>query len=228
MSTFTFQKLQYYKRVLVRACSCSYYNRFPKPLVNNVIDEHRIQKQNWMEMEKEGRPEFTQKHYDKSAQTKLDSIDFFPGQCLEIGCESGWFGQRVLEKYPAAKYVGVDFRYEEITAPSLPGHYVINGDACRLPLKKNTMDLLIGFHVLEHLRDIKGFAGELDRVLKDDAKVLFCVPIGWDDDPCHRWHFMTAAGWKRFIMRRFGLRQVSHVRISHEPGEYMGLFERAR
>ena len=50
-------------------------------------------------------------------------------------------------------------------------------DATRIPLPNDCVDLIITWHVLEHIPDDRGVMREMLRVLKPGAKALMSVPI---------------------------------------------------
>lgn len=52
----------------------------------------------------------------------------------------------------------------------------IRGDACRLPLGSSTVDLIMAFDVLEHLRDDDQALREMHRVLRPGGSALIAVP----------------------------------------------------
>src|SRR5210317_2023471 len=110
--------LLYYKRNLTRKFLSAYYNAFPKKPSASLIDLHREQGRNWQSIAGEGDSEANQIEYERRAKQKLDSITAPPRACLEIGCETGWFGKKLIEKYPDARYTGIDFRQETLKHPA--------------------------------------------------------------------------------------------------------------
>lgn len=67
-------------------------------------------------------------------------------------------------------------------------------DAAHLPFKDGTFDRVKAFHVLEHVDDIIGTMDECYRVLKDDGRMLVCVPKFPHEfaiaDPTHKRYFL--------------------------------------
>lgn len=82
-------------------------------------------------------------------------------KCLEIGCGSG-----ELSKY-IDNYVGIDI--------SPKTSKFIIGDAQKLPIKDNSVDLILLLDLLEHTDD-KLVMRETYRILKPDGYVIITVP----------------------------------------------------
>jgi len=101
----------------------------------------------------------------------------------------------------------------------LPGVDVIaNLDACRrkpLPFADDSIDELMGNHILEHLSDPLALMQELHRIAKPGAKLVFRVPYGSSDDadqdPTHV---------KRYFMRSFYY--FSQLGYTHFDYDYRG------
>lgn len=100
--------------------------------------------------------------------------------------------------YPDASYVGMDY---------LEPHRLINllGDLTRLPLASDSCDLVVCYHVLEHIPDDRAAMREIARALAPGGIAVLQVPhrpnSPTDEDP-------TAPREER--IRRFG--QEDHVR----------------
>ena len=105
---------------------------------------------------------------------------------------------RLLDQLGARRRIGLDFGYDGRTVDAL---------ACltRLPLPDASVDLLVCYHVLEHVPDDAAAMREIARVLSPRGLALLQVPIkvgvATDEDP-------TATPDER--VRRFG--QADHVR----------------
>ena len=105
---------------------------------------------------------------------------------------------RLLDQLGARRRIGLDFGYDGRDVDAL---------ACltRLPLRDASVDLLVCYHVLEHVADDAAAMHEIARVLSPRGIALLQVPIKMgvptDEDP-------TATPEER--LRRFG--QVDHVR----------------
>jgi 2-polyprenyl-3-methyl-5-hydroxy-6-metoxy-1,4-benzoquinol methylase len=213
-----------------RALLCRYLNRFPRR--RNVEERetlrlHRIQKAEFARIlgSKSGSEEH-RKSNGRAVAARLALLDRRYASGLEIGCENGWFGRLLVERGLAIRTLGVDLREEEMRGFSRPASALLAASAERLPLRSASFDLIVAFHVIEHLVHPARFRRELDRLATPSADVLLALPLGWDEDPCHRWHFMTARGWKGFLRRHYGL-EFLRGGVHHFPeAEFLGLFRR--
>lgn len=105
--------------------------------------------------------------------------------------------RRFLTQLVDRRYVGVDL---------VGGRPVdVLGDVCRLPFPSGAFDLIVCYHVLEHVPDDASAMRELARVLRPGGFALVQVPYRsdnrTDEDPC------APVGER---LRRFG--QEDHVR----------------
>lgn len=89
-----------------------------------------------------------------------------PASVLEVGCGEGIVLGYLAERLPRARVDGV-----ELFAPALdrararsPGATLVRGDACALPVRSRSYDLVVCLEVLEHLPDP-------DRALREVARV---------------------------------------------------------
>jgi SAM-dependent methyltransferase len=88
------------------------------------------------------------------------------GPTLEIGCGTGICADLVPQ------YLGLDFSLEALFAEGFEGYSRIAASAEAIPLKKETIQLVISFNVLEHVpRPDLAFL-EMDRVLQPGGYVF--------------------------------------------------------
>jgi SAM-dependent methyltransferase len=118
-----------------------------------------------------------------------------PIRALEIA--PGRYSYRLFRNMPRAVHVTLD--YESPLAN-------IRGDVTRLPFRPSTFDLVLCYHVLEHVVDDHRAMTELRRVLKDDGLCLVDVPI----DGRELTHEDLSITDPRDRLRLFG--QEDHVR----------------
>jgi SAM-dependent methyltransferase len=97
-----------------------------------------------------------------------------PGRAVDVGAAGGG-NTRVLQGLGwqvAALEYGADGA-EVCAERSIP---VLRGDATRLPLSPNSLDLVVAFDVLEHLNDDKAAAAGVFEALKPGGTFLVAVP----------------------------------------------------
>lgn len=139
-------------------------------------------------------PGLTQKYADRMRSI---APHLRPGlRVLEIGCADGAFGGLVKGE-TAVHYVGIEVSPDASLAESHLDR------VHRLPaseLAEAPFDLLLSFHVLEHLQDIRAELIHWRRLLKPDGTLLMEVPhraghplLANDRHPEHRHQFSPAS-----------------------------------
>src|SRR6266566_3568981 len=99
-------------------------------------------------------------------------------QVLDAGCGAG-YGSAELAR-TAASVLGIDrsaeaiaFARAEYPAPNLRFE---EGDCCALPVPNESIDLVVGFEVIEHLEDWRGFLREARRALNASGQFIVSTP----------------------------------------------------
>lgn len=99
------------------------------------------------------------------------------GSVLDVGCFG--FGQYYTAQQlglPSLKHAGVD--YCELKDPAPPGYEFRLADlnAGPIPFGDDSFDLIVGNHVIEHMRDPVAFFGECARVCKPGGLIYLAAP----------------------------------------------------
>jgi ubiquinone/menaquinone biosynthesis C-methylase UbiE len=91
---------------------------------------------------------------------------------LDIGCFNKWPKKHINS---TCSYIGLDY-YETATHwyGSVPDIY---GNALSLPVRSNSIDIVLLLDVLEHLPDSNEALGEINRVLKPNGRLIMQVPF---------------------------------------------------
>lgn len=96
---------------------------------------------------------------------------------LDVAPQVGPIRRRIVAL--ADLYVGLDL--------AAARNVSVRGDLTRLPFPNDSFDLLVCYHVLEHIRDDRVAMAELARVLRPSGTALIQVPIRLgcqtDEDP---------------------------------------------
>jgi ubiquinone/menaquinone biosynthesis C-methylase UbiE len=111
---------------------------------------------------------------------------------LDIGCFNQWPKQFISEK---STYIGLDYlETAQQWYKSVPNIY---GDACRLPIKTDSIDVILLLDVLEHISSTEKALTEIHRVLKRNGKLIMQVPFLYPlhDEPRDYWR-MTKYGFE--------------------------------
>lgn len=137
-------------------------------------------------------------HRDKLSDRMRDIAPLLkPGmRVIEIGCAEGSLGQRV-RRIASVTYTGV-----ELSADAESAAHVLDR-VIRAPsgsIAGETFDLLLSFHVLEHIEDIAGELTHWKRLLADGGGLLVEVPnqaghrlLSLDPNPEHLHQFTPAS-----------------------------------
>lgn len=120
------------------------------------------------------------------------------GVVLDVACGLG-YGTAMLAAGSNARVVGIDnsefaIAYARVCyGATLPNAGFEVGDACDLArIPDESVDLVVSFETIEHLRKPERFLAEVRRVLKPGGRLIGSVPNQWVDeqgrDP-NPWHF---------------------------------------
>lgn len=113
-------------------------------------------------------------------------------EVLEVGCAEGALGFRVKQLFQL-NYTGIELSNDAETAQKVLNHVV------RVPsamLQHEAFDLIVSFHVLEHIVDIRSELLHWHRLLKESGTIVVEVPnqaghplLGWDANTEHLHQF---------------------------------------
>jgi len=146
---------------------------------------------------------------EKKYTDRLNGIAQYlrPGlRILEIGCADGAFGARI-KQYSAVDYVGIEPSPDAALAARRLDRVerTAAGEADLAPF-----DLLLAFHVLEHIADIAAEIGHWRSLCRPDARLIVEVPhrsgnrlLGHDRHPEHLHQFSLAS--LTLLLTRAGL-----------------------
>jgi SAM-dependent methyltransferase len=96
------------------------------------------------------------------------------GCALDIGCGPGQILTKLSARLPGWKFIGVDRSLTMIhRATSLPDSvFFLAGDACSLPFRGSSFDLVVCNSVLHHIGDPACLFAEIRRIAKPGAAIL--------------------------------------------------------
>lgn len=96
---------------------------------------------------------------------------------LECGCGPGFLSKNIKQWFPNITATLTDYEYVLLQrARAETNSVVIQCDAETLPLESASFDLVISFHMIEHLVDPKHFIDEAYRVLKPNGYFIYATP----------------------------------------------------
>jgi SAM-dependent methyltransferase len=95
---------------------------------------------------------------------------------IDVGCGVG--SNLGLLKSMNFKAIGIDSEIYSLflAKKSLPEVYMVNGDLMRLPIKSNSISLIIATDILEHLNEDTTGIEEIHRTLRQGGKAIFTAP----------------------------------------------------
>lgn len=117
-------------------------------------------------------------HFQRWAgENLLEKIpDINPGQVLDMGCGTGYFGPALCRRFNESDYLGLDLSEQMLTYARsqhpAQGRWLA-GDAENLPLKANTIDLVFSSLAIQWCADLPGLMSEVNRVLKPGGLFVF-------------------------------------------------------
>ena len=91
---------------------------------------------------------------------------------LDVGCFNKWPRAHISDK---CSYIGLDYyQTAKDWYESVPDVY---GDALKLPIRSETINIVLLLDVLEHVSDSDGVLSEIWRVLEPDGRLIMQVPF---------------------------------------------------
>ena len=146
---------------------------------------------------------------------RLALLDLRPRWILDLGCGTGHADPSLVEHYPEAQIVRLDWAFEMLSwaqRRSPCGTYALCSDARALPLKSSSLDLVFSNLLLQWMDDPGPTLSEVYRVLGERSAFLFTTfgpETLWElrqawaqvDEHPHVSEFMDAPAWGAALMR---------------------------
>ena len=136
------------------------------------------------------------------------------GTVLEIGCGEG-YGISELVKF-SEKYIGVD-KFDTFISEEIKKNNDIVFHKMEIPpllnIEANSIDFVVTFQVIEHIKDDHYFLKEIFRVLKPGGKLLLTTPNKLMSLSRNPWHIReyTPFEMKDILSKYFAKTQVNGV-----------------
>jgi len=124
---------------------------------------------------------------------------------LDLACGAG-IGTSYLLRAGARSCTGVDISREavEFAAGHYPGPRFVVGDGLRVPLDDESVDVVVSFETIEHVKDPAKFVAECYRVLVPGGLFVGSTP----NDPVTRW---VDPGNNPFHLHRFNVQKMAEL-----------------
>lgn len=158
-----------------------------------------------------GRNFFTQKYIDKKHKSRLEYFKFnYPNQSLkvlDVGCAEGFFGKKLIEE------LGWDVDGVEISQDRLIATTNLNKVYSNIEDVKDKYDLILCFHVLEHLPN-NDILDIFHHLLNDTGHLILEIPnksghryIKHDNNPEHIQYFDQTSIINLLSQHQFTIKQ---------------------
>ena len=128
--------------------------------------------------------------FKPSHRMLLDALSAADERILDVGCGTGQFAARVLDRLPAAHVWGLDLCPGMLTGAAdrvrqADGRlHLVQGDSERLPFADDTFDAITCSHSFHHYPNQERVVAEMHRVLRPGGRLLIIDgdrdrPWGW-------------------------------------------------
>ena len=126
---------------------------------------------------------------------------------LDIGTADGSMIDHLSGKLPEAAFVGADISLYLLSKAKGKKLIAVCSDACKLPFKEDTFDVITGAAVIEHLYSVEKFMEEIVRILKKSGLCIFTTP-----NPLHDYIVSTVLPWYgKDHINRLSLRALRRI-----------------
>ncbi len=134
---------------------------------------------------------------------------------LDCGCREGENTVAIAECIGARKTIGLDYNARVLQSVSQRGISPLRADLNHsIPLKDNSVDVVIASDVLEHLVNPYNFVGEAYRVLKPGGYIVLDTP--------------NLASWHNIFALLLGIQPFSGPNITTMREVEIGIFQELR
>ena len=114
-------------------------------------------------------------HYDwNCSYGVLQQTELKHSLILDVGCGDG--RKTSIHKDFAKVLIGIDIDLKALREAKQKGILVVRGDATKLPFKNDSFDIVLSFHLIEHLKNSLAFINDIYRVLKITGYTIIITP----------------------------------------------------
>ena len=114
--------------------------------------------------------------------------------CIDLGAGVAPYREALLQSFNIAIYIAVDI------APT--SNTTLLASAECLPFRDESVDLVVSFDTIQHVRSPESMLDEVTRVLRTGGEALFTFPFMYPECDAHDFHRWTLEGMKSDLERR--------------------------
>jgi len=159
---------------IVQCKSCRFIYRSPKPKTDEVNEYYSLAQTSTHDVDRKLRQIQATQRLER-LRRKINFIKI--GSILEVGCDDGLFLQTVKDRFPKIGLFGIEPSQKR--AESARCLYSLQ-NVVATPFEQanfnRTFDLIIAFHVLEHVTDPVKFLEKIKPLMKPDSFLCLEVP----------------------------------------------------
>jgi 2-polyprenyl-3-methyl-5-hydroxy-6-metoxy-1,4-benzoquinol methylase len=143
-------------------------------------------------------------HREHEARYQFASAYVRDRRVADVACGSG-MGTSLLLRAGARSVAGVDISGDAIEYASehFPGPSFAQGDACDIPLPDESVDVVVSFETIEHIKDTDRFLRECSRILAPGGILIGSTP----NEPVFTW----LNGFNEYHLSNFGSREFKRA-----------------
>jgi SAM-dependent methyltransferase len=116
------------------------------------------------------------------------------GLCLDVGAGNSPYRAEIMKHWNIEKYISMDIAPTDST--------VLIASAENMPLANDSIDLVVSFEVLAHLKKYSKCLDEMERVLRPEGKIIISVPFVYSECDMHDFHRWTLEGMEYELKSR--------------------------
>jgi ubiquinone/menaquinone biosynthesis C-methylase UbiE len=95
---------------------------------------------------------------------------------LDIGTADGLMLDILNKRFLASKFIGLEYNYSLLSATRLKSIHKIQGNGLFLPIKSDSIDIIIATAIIEHITDTQLFLKETERALRIGGLIVITTP----------------------------------------------------
>jgi SAM-dependent methyltransferase len=149
------------------------------------------------------------------------NLHLIKGKVLDLGCGNSPYRSDIIKN--AEEYIGIDWPK---SIHDISGVDIIGDISFSVPIRRNCLDTIVSFQVMEHLPEPGNFLAECFRCLRTEGRLLLTVPFNWHvhEEPFDYYRYtkygleylLQKSGWKEFsVTENTGYWQMAVLKFNY-------------